>query len=206
MNVLIIGSGGHCRSVLSLIKNSTFDIKVSGIIDINFNGLEETIMDIPVIGGMNELFNSKANDLILAIGDNNKRKEIVESLKNRDYNFPNIFHKQSFVDKEFNIGVGNIVSCFCFVGPKVSIGNFNIINNNSVMEHEVIIGNYNHLAPSSTVCGRSQLGDNIFLGANSVVIENIKVPDSVVLGAGSTLIKNPIKKGLRLGGSPAKKL
>ena len=77
--VVVIGSGGHARAVLStlsLIK----DCSAAAIIDINYIGAQEFIFGIPVVGGLSKLqeFSPLQYSVFFAIGDNKLRK----SLKN----------------------------------------------------------------------------------------------------------------------------
>jgi UDP-perosamine 4-acetyltransferase len=202
--IIIIGAGGQCRSVISIIQDiGNWDI--FGIIDINYKGAEEVIMGKPVIGGIDMIDKQRIQNysLVLAIGDNIQRERISLSLPDGGFEYPNLIHPLSFVDKTAKLGRGNVIGCFSFVGPKVEIGDYNIVNTGSILEHETTIGNFNHIAPMATVCGRVDISDKVLLGASSVVIPKIKINSGVTIGANSTLIHDVIKQNLTFIGNPA---
>jgi UDP-perosamine 4-acetyltransferase len=202
--IVIVGAGGHCRSVMSTIQNLGKS-EVFGIVDISYKGIEEMIMGKPVIGGIDVMkkLDTRRFLLVLAVGDNQKRKLIETSLQKNGFEFPNLIHPRSFVDRTARMGKGNIVSCFAYVGPMVNMGDFNIINTGVILEHEVTLGDFNHVAPCSTVCGRVKVSDQVLLGANSVVLPNIGITSEVILGANSTLIRDASKTNITLIGNPA---
>jgi len=204
--LLIIGSGGHSRSVLSAAKsmNSWEDFK---IIDINLSNKKEKIMGQNVYSfDKIEDFNKQNFDFFIAIGDNNKRESIYKMVRNYGCNFVNIFHSKAFIDIHSNMGVGNFLGQFSNVGACSKIGNFNIINTHSNVEHEVIMGNFNHLAPSSTICGRTKIKDNSFIGAKAVIIEKLSIAENTIIGAGSVVLKSVNQPHKKLVGIPAKVL
>jgi len=202
--IILIGAGGQCRSLISII-NCIGKWRVCGIIDISYKGKKETIIDVPVIGGMEKLsdYNNKEYAIALSIGDNHKREKIKLIIEKKKFEFPNLIHPLSFIDKNIKIGVGNVIGCFGFIGPMVKIGNFNIINTGAKLEHEVAIGDYNHIAPSATVCGRAEIKNKVLLGASCIVLPKIKITSNVTIGANSTLINNAITPDSLLIGTPA---
>ncbi len=204
--LLIIGSGGHSRSVLSAAKSMKCwsDYK---IIDINFSNQKEKIMGCGVYPFKKvENFYKENFDFFIAIGDNMIRESILKSLSKYKCNFVNILHPKAFIDNYSNIGIGNFVGQFSNIGACAKIGDFNIINTYGNIEHEVIMGNFNHLAPSSTICGRTVLKDRIFIGAKAVIIEKLSIANNTTIGAGSVVIKSVHKENNKLVGIPAKVL
>ena len=204
--LIIIGAGGHCRSVLSAAKsmNKWEDYK---IIDTNYSKDDEQIMGHKVYP-FEKLFkfDEKKFDLFIAIGDNNIRKSISKKIENLRFDFVNIVHANALIDSNSKIGNGNFFGQFSNIGPCSQIGNFNIINSYGNVEHEVIMGNFNHLAPSSTICGRSRLRDGIFIGAKAVVIDKICLAENTIIGAGSVVLKSVNEANKKLVGVPARVL
>ena len=202
--IVIIGTGGQCRSIMSITKDlGKWD--VFGIVDTSYKGVEEMIMGKPVIGGMDVItkLDKKKYNLVLAVGDNHKRELIKLSLQKYGFKFPNLIHPLSFVDNTVKPGMGNVVGCFAFIGPMVKIGDFNIVNTGAILEHEVTLGNFNHVAPSATVCGRAKISDKVLLGASSIVLPKINIKSGVIIGANSTIICDVTKPNKTFIGSPA---
>ena len=208
-NCIVIGTGGHSRAVISLLnKNKNYVIQ--GLIEISPNvNLEERIFNCAVIGGMEhieKLLKDKSYDYFIAVGDNLKRKKIFNYLTQNQAKLPNLYSPHCYVDKDTELGYGNIFLHHSFVGPSVKLGSNNIFNTGSVLEHNSIIANHCHLAPNSVVCGNSQIAELCFIGANSTIIEKISISSNVCIGAGSTVVKSIKKSFTTYVGSPAKEI
>ena len=204
---IILGAGGQCRVVISLL-NKRNDHKILGIIDLVNPSSGECIMNLPVLGSVDRLEEYKVNpniDIYLAIGDNKLRSVWWQKLRKYGMKMPNLISPYAIVDDNSIMGEANIICAKAFVGPEAIIGNNNLINTGAVIEHEVQLGNNCHLAPLSIVAGRSQVGDDCFIGASATVIDGIKVKNSTIIGAGATLIYNINEPGGTYIGTPAKR-
>ena len=106
LSCIIIGTGGHSRAVISLLKKSKNYI-IEGLIDISSDiDLTEKILDYPVIGGkdfLETLLRKKSNNYFLAIGENHIRRDIFNFLIQNDAKLPNLFDPYSFVDQSANM-------------------------------------------------------------------------------------------------------
>lgn len=203
---IIIGSGGHCRSVVStmlenkIIPQIIFDIS-------NQNSQNEFIMNVPVFSSNTLEEHINMNSLFfIAIGDNKLRREWYNKIKKLNLQMPNLISKYSFIDKSAKLGDGNYVAPFSYIGPEVVLGENNIINTKVIVEHEVILGNSCHLAPGSIIAGRCAVGSNTFIGIGSKVKDGIKIAKDTTLGAGSVLINNIETINETHVGVPAKKI
>jgi sugar O-acyltransferase (sialic acid O-acetyltransferase NeuD family) len=205
-DIIIIGSGGHSRSVISIIKAAKKWRKIS-IIDTQYSGNIEKILSFPVVGGMEFLdtVNISTTDIFIAIGDNILRRDMINLIIKKGFTIPNLVHSDSTLDQDIELGYGNFIGAAANLGPNVKIGNGNIINTLVNIDHETKIGNYNQLAPSSVVCGRSTIGSLVFLGANATIIDGLKVSDKTIIGAGAVVISNIENSGMTFVGIPAKK-
>lgn len=206
-DIIIIGSGGHSRSVISIVKSAKKWKNVS-IIDTQYSGNIEKILTVPVVGGMEFLsaIDIGATDIFIAIGDNILRRDITCLIINKGFKIPNLIHSNSFIDHDAALGYGNFIGSGANLGPDVKVGNGNIINTLANLDHESKIGNYNQLAPSSVLCGRSVIGNLVFLGANSTIVNNLDIADKTIIGAGAVVTKSIQNPGERFAGVPAKKI
>lgn len=205
-HLLIVGAGGQCRSVISIV-NSMDAWKIEGIIDTAFKGQKEIVMGVSVIGGLEKLksYRGKGYSLVLAIGDNIEREKVAGMIPLDNFSLPNIIHCRAQVESSAQLGVGNVIGCYAFVGPDVVTGSFNIINTASVVEHEVRIGSFNHISPSATVCGRAEICDTTLIGTNASVLPGISLASNTKLGANSLMNKSVLQENLTLVGNPATK-
>ncbi len=200
-NLLIVGAGGHTRSLLNII----FEIEhnILGIIDESFDeNKEENIGNLKIIGNCT-LISNKIN-LILSIGDNTKRRDLYEKYENLV--LPNnLIHKSAQIENYVKIGKANQIFGQVLINSFSQVGSNNIINTKALIEHESVIGNHNHISVGSIICGRVVIGDNCFLGAGSVVIDKVKICNDVIIGANSVVINNVETSGVYVG-NPAKRI
>jgi len=204
---IIIGTGGHCRALLSLLT-ALGKHEMMGIVDLAKPTVGEVIMGVPVIGASNclEAFHWRVDlDVFLAIGDNALRRTWWQKIGDLNLAMPNLISPHAIVDPYAHLGNANVVCSRAFIGPEAVLGDNNLVNTAAVLEHEVRIGSHCHLAPSSTVCGRSKIGDGCLVGAGATVINHVEVAADITIGAGATVICSITNPGVYLG-VPARKV
>ena len=205
---LIVGTGGHCRVLLSLLA-ARGEHEVIGIVDLAEPRAGEVVMGIPVICSSTglEAFRGRTDlDVFLAIGDNALRRTWWEKSNELGLALPNLVSPHAIVDRRARLGGSNVVCARVFIGPEAILGDNNLINTAAVVEHEVKVGSHCHLAPSSTVAGRCQIGDGCFVGAGATVIDSVDVASGITIGAGGTVIRSITEPGGVYVGTPAKRL
>ena len=209
-NIAIYGAGGFGREVACSINKINEIEPTWNLIGFFDDGVEKGKMVShfgPVLGGMQELnaWQSKIN-VVVAIGNPNTVKKVVEKIVNANVEFPNLIHKDTYYsDKQsFSIGKGNIIQGGCIFSCDVSIGDFNVFNGFDALGHDVKVGNFNSFMPAVRISGEVLIGDCNFFGVNSVVLQQIKIKNCVKLAAGSVLMTKPKENGLYIG-VPAKR-
>jgi sugar O-acyltransferase (sialic acid O-acetyltransferase NeuD family) len=205
--IIIIGSGGHSRSVISVVKKLRKWKKIS-IIDTKFKGERESILGVMVLGGMEfiDTLNPTITDIFVAIGDNSLRKEMISFVIKKGFKVPNLINENATLDQDLILGFGNFIGSSANIGPNVQIGDGNIVNNLANIDHESKIGDWNHLSPSSVLCGRVNIGNLTWIGANSTILDGLLIADRTIVGAGAVVIENIIESDKVFAGVPAKQL
>ena len=197
--IFLIGAGGHCRSLMALVRNAGYDVK--GVYEDNYAPGEE-VNGVRIIGTFAEIPGDA--ECVLAVGDLAKRRELIARFSGRLMP-ENIMHGSATVESHVKMGVGNHVFGNAFVNTNVVLGDHNILNTACVVEHESVIGSNSHISVGAVVCGRAKVGDGCFLGANSVIIDKISVCDNVTVGAGAVVVRDIVRPGTYVG-SPARRL
>jgi UDP-perosamine 4-acetyltransferase len=189
-NLLILGTGGHARAVIESALSSGEIIL--GLVDINYTNQKEEILGVRVLGGVDVLknYNPRQTSVVVAIGNNGKRREWALRLKKMGFVLPSIIHPTAILSQYADIGEGVFISCGAIVNTEAIIGDNVIINTGTIVEHEVKIGENCHLAPGVKVGGRVSIGNNTFIGIGSSVADYINIGRDVTIGAGSVIIKN----------------
>jgi len=198
---VLIGAGGHTRSLLSIIDFNQFDI--TGIYDDSFSPhRNEMIGSIPVCGIIRDI--PKDAQIIIASGNLKTKHSLFKSFESRLTNF-NFFHSTAIIEQQVKIGIRNQFFAGSIVNVYAEIGNDNIINSGAIIEHEAIIGNNNHISVGTVLCGRTKIGNHCFIGASAVIIDGVELADNIIIGANSVVINNIQEPGTYVG-NPAKKI
>lgn len=193
-DLLLIGGGGHCKSVIDSIKTNN-EYKIIGILDLP-NKTGEKVHDIEIIGidqdaeyyykkGVLHAFISLGS-----IGNPTKRIEAYERLRNIGYILPNIVDQTAIVSGTVQFDEGTFVGKGAIVNAGTRVGKNVIINSGAIIEHDCNLGDYCHIAPGSVISGSVSIGINSHIGTNATIIQNITIGDNTIIGAGSVVIKN----------------
>jgi sugar O-acyltransferase (sialic acid O-acetyltransferase NeuD family) len=199
--VIILGAGGHTRSLIPLIEHNNYIIK--GVYDDSYNeSLKEEISGYPVLGKLSDLKDYKK--IIISFGDPLKRQKIF-SLYSDHVLGENLIHPSVLIEKKSLLGVSNQVFANAFINSGVEIQKNNIINTGAIIEHEVRIGNHNHISIGTIIAGRVSIGDLCYIGAGATIIDKIKICNNVIVGANAVVVNDIDSPGTYVG-QPAKKI
>ena len=204
---IVIGTGGHCRVILSLVS-AIGEHEIVGILDLVDHRQGEVILGIPVTGSvlnLNDMPAANTCDVFLAIGDNKLRKHWWHKMMDLGYGLPNLVSPHAIVDSHAELGVSNVICAKSYIGPDATVGNNNLINTGAVLEHEARLGSHVHLSPLSVVAGRTSLGDECMVGAGATVIDELSVAAGSIVGAGATVVRDIVNEGGIYLGTPAKR-
>lgn len=199
---LIIGAGGHTRSLIELLEQSEWQIE--GIIDESFNSdKQETVLGYAVVGDWNW---KKLSEYQVFIGNGRLQdRDRVFKQFQKQLVQENVWHPRASISKHTKMGFSNQIFANAMINSEVIIGNNNIINTSSVIEHNCVIGNHNHISIGALVCGKVTIGSHCFLGAGSVIKDGISICDDVTVGANSVVIQDITLPGTYVG-NPTKRL
>ena len=204
--IVLIGGGGHCKVVISILKKlDTFEIV--GIVD-NYKS-ESFISGIKIVGtddDLRDIYKSGIHNALITVGsikDNTKRYRLFKMAREIGYNFPIIISPEAIVDKSVRVDEGTVIMPGCIVNIDSSIGKNCIINTGAIIEHDCKIGNHCHITPGVHISGAVNIGELSFIGIGSTIIQEIKVGKNVTIGAGSVAIKD-VSNNETIVGNPAK--
>lgn len=205
--LLIIGTGGHCLSIIDVIKNDE-KYQLKGLISKDIKASLST-NSYPILGTDEDLqkFNKAGFAFVIGIGQIHShitRKFIFDKLVEVNAILPSIFSKFSIISDQTNFGLGNVVLHDVVINTNVKVGDNCIINTKVLLEHDVVIGSNTHISTGALINGNVRIGDNCFIGSGSVISNNIRICDNVIIGAGSVVIKSIVEPGVFFG-NPAKK-
>ena len=185
-NLVLIGGGGHCVSVIDIIENGN-KFNILGILDSDI--IENNILGYKILGDDNlitELVNENTYFLITVgqIKSCSVRKKISKILKQNNAKLATIISSLGYVSKHAQIGEGTVIMKHALVNAKSKIGKNCIINTKSNIEHGVIIGDFCHISTCAVVNGDSIVEKGSFIGSNATISNNIIIKDSSIISAG----------------------
>lgn len=205
-NIVIAGAGGFGREVYCWIKNCSEhaqNYNIVGFIDDNLQALNHLNYPLEVISTIQD-YNSKENEyVVVAIGDPNSKRRVVEYLLSKSTRFETIIHPTAVIGQNVRIGHGTILCPNSILTCDISLGNFVIVNCTSGVGHDATIGNYSTLSAHVDITGHVHIGERVLIGSHATVLPNVKVQDDAVIGSGSVVVRN-VKKHTTVFGNPAK--
>ena len=192
--ILLIGGGGHCKSVLdSLITSSNFtDI---AIIDTKENFGKE-ILNRKTIGtddDLEKLFDEGYQNAFItvgSIGDTLIRRKLFDMVKRIGFNIPNIIDSSATVSENVKIDRGIFIGKNAVINAGVKIGEGAIINTGAIVEHDCIVDEFVHIAPGAVLCGDVVTEDNVHIGARAVIKQQIRIGSNSIIGMGSVVLSD----------------
>lgn len=184
--IILIGGGGHCRSVIDVIEQEN-KYEIIGIIDVKEN-IAKKVLGYSIIGcdeDLEEVFQTCKNAIITTghIKSNSLRIKLFDNLKKIGFNLPTIISPFAYVSTHSQIGEGTIIMHHAFVNANVSIGVNCIINTKALIEHDVILGDNCHISTSSVINGGVVVKDNTFFGSNATSKQGIKIDGFIKAGS-----------------------
>lgn len=207
--ILLVGGGGHCKSVIDTIHSSNSYDEIE-VIDLK-EKIGSKILSSPIIGedkDLEELFKKGYKNAFISlgsVGNPSLRIKLQKKIKSIGYKIPTIIDKSSIVSKTSQIGEGVFIGKNVVINVDAVIGDGAIINTGSLVEHECIVGDFVHLAPGSLLSGKVKVGNNTHIGAGSVVRQNINIGENSLIGMGSIVLKD-IKSNTLAYGNPCREV
>ena len=202
--LLLIGGGGHCRSVLSSVL-SLNKYEAVGIVDYT----DATILGISVVGCDEDLPNLKkagwtdAFITVGSIGNTNLRRRLYQMILDKGFTVPSIVDATAIIARDAKIEEGCYVGKGAILNSGSQIGKCAIINTGTIIEHDCVVGEFVHISPGTVLCGQVIVGNNSHIGAGSVVRQQITIGNDVLVGAGSVVVNN-ISDSVKAYGNPCK--
>lgn len=199
-NLILLGGGGHCQSVIDAAESAGYTIM--GILDMP-EIVGQKVLQYPIIG-TDDLIPSLADkaEFVITVGqikNNNTRIKLAELVQQANGKFATIIASDAYVSKYATIGEGTVVLHKAVVNANAKIGKHVIINTLADIEHNVQIGDFCHISTAAVLNGEVTVGNNVFVGSSSVIHNCKTITDNVVVAAGSVVSRNLINPGIYAG-------
>lgn len=204
-NLLLLGGGGHCRSVLDCALASGEYDRI-GIIDTADRGMIGGIAVVGTDDDLPRLFEEGWNHAFITLGSIGRtavRRRLFDLSREIGFQIPVIADPRAVVSPYARIGEGTFIAKKAVVNAGCRVGRCAILNTGSVLEHDCRTGDFVHISPGAILCGHVTVGDDSHIGAASVVRQEITIGSNVLIGIGSVVVSD-IPEGARAYGNPCR--
>ena len=201
--LILVGGGGHCKSVIEAAESAGYMIK--GVLDMPEH-IGQEILDAKVIGCDDDITKYVEDyDFVVTLGFIKNpivRIKLHDKVEVAGGHLATIIASSARVSKYAEIQAGTVVLHGAMVNAGARIGKGCIINTLANIEHDAVIGDYCHISTGAMVNGDCKVGANTFLGSQSVMVNATSIPANSAFAAGCMIRKTQKQEGI-YAGNPA---
>lgn len=188
--ILLIGGGGHCRSVIDVIEQEE-RFKIVGIID-RPELLGTKILGYSIIASDDDLesLSIKYRYVCVTVGQIKSpeiRIRLFETVKRLGFVLPTIISPRAYVSKHAEVEEGTVIMHDALVNANVKIGKNCIINTKALIEHDSLVEDNCHISTGVIINGGVKVEKNCFIGSNATTKEYMTINKSSFIKAGSVV-------------------
>ena len=208
MRVIIIGAGGHGHVVADILFKMWTrgqDMELAGFVDNDPALADQTHMGLKVLGRDKDLADISHDAVVVAIGDNARRKAMYESLAAKGERFLAAIHPTAVLAPDVCVKPGAMICAGVIVNPGAWIGENAILNTGCTVDHHCRVEPHAHVAPGVNLAGNVTVGQGALVGIGSCATPGSAIGNWAVLGAGAALTGR-VPDNETWVGIPAKKL
>jgi sugar O-acyltransferase (sialic acid O-acetyltransferase NeuD family) len=209
---LILGAGGHARSLASVIQNRGETVAA---VSCGSEGRHPPLLglsaDARSFASDSEAIQfaiEQALSICIGVGDLAARARILATL----LGWPALLEQMrpliastATVDASAILGPLSQVLEHAHVGPLATLGPGSIVNTGAIVEHDATLGAGSHAAPGAVLLGGAQVGNRVLVGSGARILPLVSVMDEAVVGAGAVVTAS-VPEAASVGGVPARRL
>ncbi|MBL0389250.1 acetyltransferase [Tumebacillus sp. ITR2] len=185
-NVILIGMGGHSKVVADIARRCGH--RVVGFLDDREPAVPNPLY-LGRVGQAAEFCQGEDRQLVIAIGVNEVRRKLAESLEQQGgIQFATLIDPSVILGSHVEIGVGTVIMPGAILNADAKVGRHAIVNTAATVDHDCRIGDYAHLSPGVHLAGTVTVGEGTHFGTGALAIPGVRVGSWVTIGAGATVI------------------
>ena len=192
-DIVLIGGGGHCKSVIDVIEQQG-EYKIVGIVD-QPELLGSSVLGYSIIGNDSDLpiLAEKYKYAIVTVGQIESpslRIKLYDLALKAGFILTNIISPRAYVSRYAKLGKGTIIMHDAVVNASVSIGRNCIINSKALVEHDSTIQDFCHVATAAVMNGGVIVHQGSFIGSGAILKQGIAIEKESVVSMGLSIKKN----------------
>ncbi|MBD5224019.1 MAG: acetyltransferase [Bacteroidales bacterium] len=204
--IILIGGGGHCKSVINTIES--INREIAGILDLPVN-IGKKCLNYTIVGSDKDIPKYiDEYEFIITLGyikNADIRTEIFKKIKLLGGTLATIIAKSAIVSRYAKIGEGTVILNQACVNASAEIGCNCIINTMANIEHDSIVGDGCHISTGCLINGGVKVGKYSFMGSGSIVCQGLTIAEKTIIGAGGVVCSSIYHSGTYVG-VPVKKI
>jgi sugar O-acyltransferase (sialic acid O-acetyltransferase NeuD family) len=190
--LLLVGGGGHCRSVLdSLLTLGIYE--AISIVDPDPTASAQGIGVVGVDADLPRLRTqgwTHAFVTVGSVGNTRLRRKLYQIIVDCGYSVPTVVDRSAVLARDVRLSEGVFVGKRAVLNAGSQIGMGAIVNTGAIVEHDCVVGDFAHISPGAVLCGGVQVGDDAHIGAGAVLRQGISVGKRALIGAGSVVVRD----------------
>ena len=194
-SILLIGAGGHARSIIDIIQSTHPNATICLVGKPHEVGT--SVLGCRVLGTDDDLpkLREQFNSAVLAVGqlpDSRPRRFILHKIHDLFFDFPVLISAHAVVSKHSQISPGTVIGHGVIINSNSVIGSHCIINSCALIEHDVKIADHCHVSTGALVNGGVVLGEGCFVGSGAILREHLSLPSDTIISAGKRVMGWPL--------------
>jgi len=204
MRVAVAGAGGHAKVVADALLLRG-DGNLIGFFDDDRALWGRRIFGCPVIGPVAAWSDHPIDSLVIAVGNNSRRKHLFEQLTASGAALMTVVHPSAIVGREVTFGLGAVVLAGVVVNAGSIIAENVILNTACSIDHDNQVAAHAHVGPGVHTAGDVRIGEGAFLGVGASVLPAVSVGAWSIVGAGAVVTQD-VEDRAKVAGCPARHL
>lgn len=197
------GQGAVVADILQSARDAGSDAVPVGFVD-DTPGLAGTaVLGLNVLAPISELGDIDHDAVIVALGDNQARREMTERLLASGERLATAIHPRACIAPSASIGEGSMISAGAIVTPRAAIGRGVILNTSASVDHDSIVGDFAHVSAGAAVGARCHIGAEALIAIGATVASMMTVGARTIIGSGAVVVAH-IPAGVVAFGVPAR--
>lgn len=192
--VLILGSGGHGRTLFDVLLES--GTKATAFVEpddfFENPSVVEHIFGVPVVR-QSEITDESAGSVVLGLGqirESSSRRALFLWARKLGLKTPPVISISASLSPSSSISDAAQVLNGSMIGPDVRVGLGSIVNAGSQIHHGSEIGDFCHISTGVIINGDVSVGDDVFIGSGSVIRNGISISNGTFIPMGSVVTRD----------------
>ena len=203
MRVAVAGAGGMGREALAWLRDARPDVEaVAFFVADRREYPVGADLDLPVLTSIAELSGLGVGQVLLAIGDNDRRRVVAEQVDEAGIARLSIVHPTALLGPGVSLASGCLVAPGAILTRDIELGQGVIVNYGARAGHDCGIGDFSFVGPGAILTGGIEVGHGVLIGAGAVVLPSRRIGEGARVGAGAVVAAD-VRPGATVVGVPA---